>query len=307
MQNVKHLMMIPFTGLGLYNGFRGNRWLKNRIKVFEQFVVPSLLAQTNQSFIVWIAWRREEKTNKQVIELEKRLKSKGFEVVFTYAGVPFWDDKYPDDVARIRLIDALHGSMGSLINAIGECDYVYMTIQPSDDCYHKTVVNDIQEKGFSDNWAVGFESGFIMDYKTMEVKEYNPETNPPFFTIKFERETFIDPLKHMKHIGPYKSHEYIGDFLKYLPLDGRGFLVGIHGFNISTVYDHPYAGLPYDNQVLRGFGLENVEPLKIKFSIRSWFFSKMPYRVKRKLRYWSGEKQWILRPLFALIYNILRD
>ena len=35
----KHLIYCPFTGLGLYNGFRGNRWLKNRIKIFKEFVV----------------------------------------------------------------------------------------------------------------------------------------------------------------------------------------------------------------------------------------------------------------------------
>jgi len=306
MKNAKHLMLCPFTGLGLYSGFRGNRWLKNRIKVFEQFVVPSLLAQTSQNFILWVAWRQEEKTNKQVIELKERLE-KNFNVVFTYSGVPFWDDKYSDDVAKKRLIDALHGSMGSLINAIGECDEVLMTIQPSDDCYHREFVKDVQEEGFTTNWAVGFERGYIMDYKTGAIKEYNPETNPPFFTIRFKRDVFIDPLQHMKHTGPYKSHEHIGKYLEYHTTEARGFLVGIHGFNISTVYDHPYAGLDVDSGVLYDFGLNNAENLEVKFSIRSWIFSKMPYRVKRKLRFWAGEKKWILKPLFALIYNILRD
>ena len=32
---------------------------------------------------------------------------------------------------------AIHGSLGELMNIIGEVDYVLTTIQPSDDCYHK--------------------------------------------------------------------------------------------------------------------------------------------------------------------------
>ena len=52
-------------------------------------------------------------------------------------GFYFYDDKYPDEVARERLIMAIHGSLGELMNIIGEVDYVLTTIQPSDDCYHK--------------------------------------------------------------------------------------------------------------------------------------------------------------------------
>lgn len=308
MGNFKHLLMVPFTGLGLYRGFRGNRWLKNRIKVFEQFVVPSLLAQTSQDFIVWVAWRNEEKSNKIVNDFKKRLEKTGLKFVHTYSGCPFWDDKYPDDIAKIRLIDAIHGSMGELINMIGECEHVLMTIQPSDDCYHSGMVDEVQREIFKDaNQVVGYKHGYIMDYKTQEVREYNPETNPPFFTIRFPRETFIDPLKHIEYTGPYKSHEFVVDYLKHSYLEGRGFLVGIHGFNISTVFDHPYAGDRVDQTLLGGFGLLLSEPLEVKFSVRSWIFSKMPYQVKRKLRFWSGEKKWILRPFFALIYNTLRD
>src|SRR3990167_2742486 len=50
-----HFFACPFTGLGLHAGFRGNVWLKNRIHIFEQFVLPSLLLnQTNTDFILWV-------------------------------------------------------------------------------------------------------------------------------------------------------------------------------------------------------------------------------------------------------------
>ena len=62
----KHLIYCPFTGLGLYGGFRGNRWLQNRIQIFKQFVIPSLKAQTNKDFTLWISWRPEEKNNPDI-------------------------------------------------------------------------------------------------------------------------------------------------------------------------------------------------------------------------------------------------
>ena len=73
--NTKHLIYCPFTGLGLYNGFRGNRWLKNRIKIFKQYVVPSLLNQSNQNFILWVSWRPEERNNIIISTLFKYLNS----------------------------------------------------------------------------------------------------------------------------------------------------------------------------------------------------------------------------------------
>ncbi len=72
---IKHLMYVPFTGLGLYNGFRGNRWLKNRIEIFKQFVIPSLLNQTDQDFILWVSWRREEKNNPIIKEFKQYLEN----------------------------------------------------------------------------------------------------------------------------------------------------------------------------------------------------------------------------------------
>lgn len=311
MQKTTHFLMIPFTGLGLYGGFRGNHWLCNRIKVFKQFVIPSLIAQTNQDFVLWIAWRWEERDNPHVKELKSYIKDRGLKSVFTYSGVPFWDDKYPDDIARNRLIAAIHGSMGELTNVIGENDYVLMTIQPSDDCYHKDFVKNIQSLfDTTDVQVLGFRKGYIMDYIKGELAEYNPFTIPPFFTIKFPRIIFTDPLKHLEYTGPYKSHEYIGDKLKFGEIGVRGFLVGIHGANISTVFDHPFRGKILNSvetvDVLKDFGLSNTAKLVLPFSLRSAIFRKLPYKIKRKLRYLASEKRWIFKPFFAIIYNILR-
>lgn len=301
-------MYCPFTGLGLFGGFRGNRWLKNRIAVFKQFVVPSLLAQTSQNFVLWVSWRPEDKYNPHVLELAKYLSETGLKFVFTCSGVAFWDDKYSDEIAYNRLIDALQGSIGELTDVIGEADTVLMTIQPSDDCYHREFVEEIQKAFAAENFqAMGFTMGYMMNYLDKTLCEYNPTTIPPFFTIKFAADIFKDPLKHAEYTGPYKSHEYVGDKLKFAAIHERGFIVGTHGYNISTFFDNPFKGIMVDQEILKDFGLYDIEPIKIHGSFMSILFHKLPHNFKRKLRYWAGEKKWILKPFFVIIYNILRS
>lgn len=298
-------MYVPFTGLGLYGGSRGKRWLRNRIQIFKQFVVPSLLAQTSQNFTVWVSWRKEDKGNKDILELKSYLESMfgTARVVFTYTGVCFYDDKYPDAIARDRLIMAIQGATGVLVNYIGDVKDVIYTIQPSDDCYHTGAVQEIQElfknTGFN---AIGYQHGYIMAYQTGELREYNPKTNPPFYSIRMPKDIFLDPFKHAhttalkRDVGQYKqgtpcpSHEYIGDCMNYLQLPKRGFLVGTHGENISTHINNPYAGDTVDKTVLDQFGIMHVPLLSLKNSWRKNIMKKLPYKVQRKLRYIFGEK-----------------
>lgn len=300
-------MYVPWTGLGLFGGFRGNRWLKNRVKVFKQFVIPSLQAQTNKNFILWCSWRPEEKHNSHVKELIGYLEGiKEFDSVHTFHGVCFYDDKFKPVEARDRLLTALHGSLGELINVTTE-DTVLMTIQPSDDCYNRHTVEFLQ-RAFSGNEfdCIGFKHGYMMNYLTKELSEYNPKTNPPFYTIRFPRALFIDPFKHAEFTAlkqdidqykagtPLPSHEYPKYVFgkRYGVIDQRGFLVGCHGENISTTYVHPYKGEQVDKEVLKDFGIYDTEPLKIRTSIRRAILRRLPHKIQRKLRYYLGEKIW---------------
>lgn len=314
-----HFLHCPWTGLGLYGGFRGNRWLKNRIKVFKQFVIPSLKVQTNKNFVLWCAWRHEEKNNPYVLELIEWLNGvKEFKSVHTFNGICFYDDKYKQEEAINRLLNSIHRSIGELLDTISEVDYVYMTIQPSDDIYRCDAVDIIQEElSNSELQAFGFKKGYIMNYRTKELADYNPTTNPPFYTIKFPRDIFINPLAHAQYTAlkadsgqyragtPLPSHEYVKDCLKYKSVDERGFLVGTHGENISTIFTHPFKGRELTGgekeNVLAMFGIDKVEPLDIKISFRKWLLRKLPHKVQRKLRYWFGEL------LYNKIYEFLRN
>ena len=158
-----HFLYMPLTGLGLYGGHRGRRWLRNRIKIFKQFVLPSLLAQTNKNFVLWVSVRHEDRYDPLIKDFKIFLDSLGgtaedlrsstffhpaeptFRTVFTYAGVCFWDDKFPDDVAHERLASNVHSSMPELLNIMGESKTILMTIQPSDDCYYSGIVDEVQK------------------------------------------------------------------------------------------------------------------------------------------------------------------
>lgn len=309
-----YLAYTPFTGLGLYNGFRGNRWLRNRIAVFKHFVIPSLLNQSDRNFIHWISWRPEEKRNPYVLELAEWLREiPGYQFVFTFSGVCFWDDKYPDDVARARLANSLHFAMPELFDIVGQADQVIMMLQPSDDLYNRDAIHDFKVKLSDPNGfqAVTYKSGYLMNYSTNEVLEYNPKTNPPFFAYAMPREVFVDPNSHLNFTGPYKSHEYIGEKMRLGVLEGRGFLVGTHGENISTHFNHPF-GRDEEGQPLRiegenlenlldRFGLRDVEPLHLPLSMRKWLMRKLPHQWQRKLRYWFGERG------YARFYNFIRN
>lgn len=300
-KDIVHFLYVPFTGLGLYGGSRGNTWLKNRIQIFKQYVVPSLTAQTSQNFSLWISWRPEERKNELVQELETYLVDifGRDRVIFTYHGVCFWDDKYPPDVARRRLLLNLHYTVGELSDVSMGYD-VLMTIQPSDDCYVSTMVAEVQNiLKIKEIQATGYRSGYIMHYPTGQIREYNPLTIPPFFTIKFKREVFIDPFKHAEYTGPYESHEYIAKKLNFLDINKRGFLVGTHGENISTHFKHPFAGDIVPDTTRELFGIMNVPPLKIRSSIWKMLLKKLPHRIQRKVRYIFGEL------LYQRIYSLI--
>ena len=299
----KFICYTPFTGLGLYNGARGNRWLRNRIKIFKQFVIPSLLNQSDREFIHWISWRPEERNNKYVRELGGYLSSiPNYKFVFTFHGIAFWDDKYKDDEAHERLFNSLFKSLPQLMDIIGECSDVRMLLVPSDDLYSKHTISDINMlfEGSKDIQVVTYTKGYICNYNTLEVHDYNPTTNPPFFCIRFPRATFFDPGKHMVYTGPYKSHEYVGDKLKPAYLINRGFLVGTHGENISTHFNHPFRG-DVAGGVLETFGIGEVEPLELPKSFRKWLIRRLPYKWQKKFRYWWGER------LYKWFYEWIRN
>ena len=304
--NFVHFYQIPFTGLGLHGGYRGDQWLRNRIRIFNNFVLPSLIAQGSRDFYVWFCWRPEEKENPIVKEFKRTLdKVEDFLHVHTFGGVLFWDDKYDDKTASERLLRGLEISLPELKDYVGDLPYVLVTLQPSDDMYLSSAAKAIKGKFATllendpqnTRRVVGWKKGYIMNLETKEIAEYlgtndrtpemirnYPDTMPPFFTILFSNEEFMNPKKHYDYLGPYRSHEYIEKHFEYSELEGREFIVGCHGENISTIYNHPFKGRTLSKEetedVLIKTGLFSAEPIELKklprVKIRE-FINKLPF------------------------------
>ncbi len=292
-----HFLCVPFTGLGLFNGYRGDTWLRNRLAVFKQFVLPSLLAQTEHNYWLWLQFRPQEEENPIVQSFIGDLAQiRGLRVIVTYHGITMWDDKYEDAIASKRLMASLVASLPELKQVVGDSDRVLVTIQPSDDIYLGRAIELIQSLG-----NIVFTQGYIINYATLEVAEYNPTTFPPFSTIVFTAEQFLDPQLHYAHIGPYKSHE----FVQAKPVDMRMFIVGTHGENVSTTWNHGFRGRILDeyerDNVLINAGLFGVKPIVIK---------KDRYRrnMKRLLNLFPASWQrWYIRKISPGVTDAIRS
>ena len=315
--NYAHFLYTPFTGLGSYGGYRGDKWLIDRINIFKRFVLPSIMNQFNQDFVLWISWRPEDRESPIVQAfVESLMRVRDLNILHTYGGIMFYDDKYPEEEASRRLLESLKSTLPELQPWVVGKDAVLVTIQPSDDLYLSDMVERHQkffkedEEGFQ---AIGYTRGYIANYATKEIAEYScapwrtdststyhTDTNPPFYSVRFPVEVFLDPEKHYKFIGPYKSHEFVGDYLKKYDIpDYRGFVVGTHGANISTTWHHRYKGatLSQDEQVgiMIKTGILFSDPYRTHKGCRLYLrdvFNKIPLQEPLRKLYHKLPTRW---------------
>lgn len=274
-KNFIHLVAIPFTGLGLHNGFRGNRWFKYRINIFKKYTLKSLINQTDLNFILWLAFRKEEKTNPLTIRFYKYLKNVcPFPVIFTYGGCFIWDDKYRNDNLLERLEIILPEIKEKLGKILGEKKWVYETMQPSDDMYSSTAMEEINKQEPEKRGILSHFRGFILNKQTQRVAEWNPTTiNPPFYTIMYPIEDFLDPVKHFNYFKNSKSHEDVIRLFNPIRLPDNRYCVLVHEKNISTNWWHPFRGKVYSwkegREIMKkGFNVEIGETTKLEGGVK---------------------------------------
>jgi hypothetical protein len=271
MKNLLHIVYVPFTGVGLHGGFRGNEWYKHRIEIFKKFTLKSLLNQSNKKFILWISFREQEQNNPHTIELAHYLKKVGMSYVFTFNGLMYWDDKFTNYNLKtmvrnvtMMLWDAwnykewpkgilknvwenknktlksrLDKSLLVLDNVVKGADIVYLTRIDSDDMFHRLSIDLIQKQHPTQSEAFVFDKGYIYNVKTGQLADWNPPTNPPFHTIIFLADVFFNSEKHLAHYKDFKTHEDIPRVFKSETLDMGRFCVSYHGKHISTGWDSP--------------------------------------------------------------------
>lgn len=245
-----HLVYTPFTGLGK-PGFRGDNWLRDRIKIFKKYTLKSLQNQSDQFFIHWISWRPEEQNNDLVKELFSYLCGIEWRVIFTFGGLCWWDDKYKRDKLKKRLKD----TMPTLKDIVGDAKYVYETVLASDDMYHCDMVSSVQMQPFAYKRALIHWNGYVHNLKTGEIATWNPKNLPPFYTLMYPADVFLDYKKHFDYIKDLKTHENVEHLYDCVRLPDDRYMVNVHERNISTCFEHPYTGKAVDKKVLKNFGV----------------------------------------------------
>ena len=279
MKNFIHFCMIPFTGLGLHGGYRGDSWFKYRIGLFKKYTLQSLLNQTNRNFITWIAVRPEERFNPICQEFHKfMMKLKDFPCVFTYGGIPIWDDKYKND----NLLERLEKTLPELKRFLKDEQWVYETCQPSDDVFHINEMKEIQEKEPKENRTLIHDKGYVFNEETQRLAEWNPLINPPFHTVMFPADVFFDPKKHFDYMKNSINHEDIIRKFDCVKLPDKRYCVVVHGKNISTNWWHPFRGKVFNweegKEILKDFGMCITPPTNLQGGFKECII-KIRYRI----------------------------
>lgn len=286
-----HILLVPFTGVGLNGGYRGDEWFSYRISVFKNHTLKSLANQTAKGFVLWCTFRPQEKSNPLVVELSKAINEAGIAHIFTFHGLPYHDDKF-DKGLKCRLmntarylrqcyrerklpnpatcLESFRNKNKDLLNRLEksiyelralpmvmDASYVVLTRLDSDDMLHKDALDEIQRLD-PEEGALVYKNGYIYNSITKELAHWNPATNPPFHTLTMLASTFFNPVLHYRAYRGYKSHEDIRTlFPEARVLPDNRYCVVVHGKHISTGWDHHFKGEPVDNkeEVLASFGL----------------------------------------------------
>lgn len=240
---INHILYIPFTGLGLFNGFRGDSWFSYRAEIFNKYTLESLKGQ-KKPFILWISFRPQEKNNPITKKIEKYVKESGIKYVFTFDGLMYHDDK---DVKRnSTLMERLGKSLKIVKKYLDlHLKYTYLTVISSDDLFASDMTKIIQSKKYIYGGALYHRKGYVLNIETNELADWYNPYSIGFYTIYYETKNFLDEGKHLFQQGNLTSHELVSQIYISEEMPDNKYCCVVHGRNISTIWDHPYKGKQY--------------------------------------------------------------
>lgn len=247
--NKIHLIYMPFRGVGIKNG--DDTWFAERIGIFKDYTLKSLLNQTNRKFMLWCSFRLEDKYSWLTKELSQYLDDKGMPHIFSFDGLMYYDDR--NLKANETLEYRLQGVLTQLQDALVPSKWVIVTRIDSDDMFHKHTIETIQAQKLREQ-ALVFFRGLVYNTDTKELAEWKPRTNPPFHTIIFKSSVFYDAKKHLEYFKDWTSHEDTMLVWPITKLPDYFYCVTVHPRgHISTNWDHHFKGKPVDIKELNNF------------------------------------------------------
>lgn len=242
----------PFTGKTPYglnqSGFRGDEWYAHRAEMFERFTLENLKKQTDQDFIWWGQFRKEEKDNPITKRIRASLEKSNIKYVMTFDGPIMMEDR-----ALWHNIDLLERSVRSLeaLQSMITDEWVYEVNLDSDDMVSKDFVALLKSKEPKERKAWYLQNGYMYCLDDRMGTWCNPHSMS-IYTICYPAKTFLDPLERWKYQSTTNSHEQFPTFRglnshEQIPLifdaeklDDGLFCCVNHGGNISTIWEHPF-------------------------------------------------------------------
>ena len=282
-----HIVHVPMTGVGIFKGFRGDKWFDDRLKIFKEYTLQSLINQSNRAFLLWLTFRPQEENDPRIKALGEYLHEKKMAVIMTFHGLPYWDDKFSPGVRNkiwnvgrvarqcwreknpwllaavfevifnrknktlLHRLEKMLYDLGKL-NELNDANYIYVTRIDSDDMFHKEAMAEIQRTQPFEG-ALTYQNGYIYNTNSRELAEWNPTTNPPFHTVIFLGSKFLNPVEHLGYYKDFRSHEDVPRVFKAHQLEEGRYCVLIHQKQISTIWNHPYRGKLVDASKLNDF------------------------------------------------------
>jgi len=193
-------------------------WWEYRLDIFKNYTLNSLANQTNKNF--WFMLNLRDK-------FPKELMSKLDTILCNFSnssGIPHFYT-YPDDIDDLPKRARMH---------LPESEYIFLTRIDSDDLYHQDAIAEIQTHEYRHRGALVFQKGYCYDVENKRLQHYQMPS-PPFCTILFPREVFIDVNKAREYMN-IQGHDQVFGQMNSIALSENKFIVLIHGKNNRSQY-----------------------------------------------------------------------
>lgn len=190
-----------------------DRWMKERVRIFEDFCYASVKGQKNQSFI-WLVFF-DVTTHSRYMETITRLAKEYTNFVPVYvAGVEQF-------LPGLKLEVAERASS----------EYIITSRLDNDDCLHENYVDAIQSQFNSQAFlAVNFINGITLDVVGTPRCGYRIHANNPFISLIEKRDSLV--TVYSRSHGQWGKIRWVKDVRNHEPL----WLSLVHGKNILNEY-----------------------------------------------------------------------
>lgn len=234
------------------------QWTRDRIILFRNYCLPSLLNQTNKNF-TWLIYFDSE-TPKEFDYFLDELRTINFVKVYLANGFEHFTIRYLDDINNLASKD----------------EWIISTRCDNDDCLEKNAINTIQNYFIpKDEFLISLASGYTLNTQDHTLSHYYYPMSPFISLIEsnfkktlkgiyFKEHTKWDNLR-LKIVAELLNKNNTSRFILHKPL----WIQIVHGNNVSNSHCR---GLPVIRpKDLTNFGISLTSVGQSIFKIPSYF------------------------------------